>query len=950
MKTGKKSFYFYFSKILFFVIPSVLLIGGILIFLGWQTGFVADAVKSYLNKNLKGYAHIEYRELYGSPFNSIKIKNFSVVLNSGTEFKVNYLELRYRLLPLLKNKIVFDRIIVDRLQIQISAEGEEARKETAPFNADTLLASWQDYFFPAEFLSGLPSVDVKDVEIVSSEVRFKDQPVTLVNVSMDISRLRLRRNYVFLMLTDLSGLWREKNLELKSLSMVLKGDENGININQGELKTAKSKIIFNALLNPKTGLNLNLTEFFLNFDEIAEFSGVDSLKGGNLAGSVAVSGMPVRFGAEGELKGEWRGRKLRSLKFLVNYDRGQVYLKNLIIDANFARLKARAYWNQEKRITGDLSFKNIDLAVLYPDFPPTQLNGSLHLNASHLSLKNLTGAGTLKFFNSSIDTFKIDSVQLAINANKGFFHFKKPSFIKIADSSKFFFEGTLDRGRNIDIDLLTFDNSLPVLFRDLGLRKIKGKLDARIHLFGPLVNPNFSGTLFIPKLDFTTIRLDTVKFNLFVEGIAHKRLGSGQFNISSGKIGEFPLDRVSFELKTRRNTVELKDLKFISGKNFFNTDVIGWWSYDSVNVKAYPFKIQYKDYWISGKDTLTATLTPQMAILENFTFIGPQASEVTINGFYDFEMKDFQTYISLNQLQIAPFEQFYKSNINLRGKVNGFIEILTPLTDPNMEIDLKVDSLSVQNVLLGNITSQISFANESFVIERFSLTNGKSELKAEGGLSLRMKGKKFDILSDTRADLRLFWKRLQLKQFAPLVKGLRRVKGVSSGEITIEGIVNAPRIHTAIRLDDFQIEDLKGDSLNIFGQYNDGYILLDSLSVVLDGSHIQARGWQKYKLSLTEFNENILQEPFQLNIRSRDNRLLFLGYLNEQVESVQGPYQIDLTLGGTPQKPSIQEGFIKLENGEVLLSMIRDPIRNVNFDGEIKDSILKIKKFSARSL
>ncbi len=936
-------------KILFWTILSLSIVILLLVILQWQTQVVTNSAKAYLDHALQGKARIEYDELSGSLIHTIKIKNLKITTSSGLGISADYLQLEYRLLPLLKNKVEISRAIVDHLQIELPPPVQTTQQET-PFSLDSLLAELQKHYLPKQLLGDLPFLDIKNLEIAASSLRIQDRPLTFKNIQLDLARLRLQPDAVFMMLTDLRGEWQERNLKLQSFSFVLKGDSSGININQGELHTAKSSLSFNVLLDPTSGININLTRFYIDVNEFTQQAGVPLFKKGFVRGELSVSGIPVHFGVQGKLQAQLDQRQIQDFSFHGRYDRGEIFLDQWLVKSNAGFLQAHGYWNKARRIVGNVRFRNINLHIAEPSLPVTLLNGNLNLNASNLYLSKLTGFGSLRFRRSLIDTIAIDSVRFKMVASNGFLKFLRPSFIQIDDSAKFYLTGTMNRQKKIDFSILTFDNRLNHLLRDLGGKDLRGKFDGRIRLYGPLRDPNFSGNLFLPSLNYDGLILDSLKFNVFIEGLAKERRGSGQFKIASGRLGNFPIDRVSFRLKTEKNLVEVRDLQFLSKKNYFRTSIAAHWTPDSLNVQAYPFQIQYENYWIKAKDTLSVALNRNEALLEGWEFEGPHQSELIIDGFYDFDLGDLQTFLTLKEVQIAPFEQMTEAHLGLKGRLNGYAEILTPFTDPNFEVDLTVDSLQMHNVPLGKLTSKWQFANNRLSIDSLDLKNKLSVVRAHGVFNMHLNGSNFNLIKDTKADFTLSWHNFNMHQYAKLFKGLHRFWGNSEGKISVKGLVNNPQIHTEIRVDKFAVNEFNGDSLRLSAQYQNDRILLDHFSVILDSSRFTAKGWQKYRLSLTGSQDKIENEPFELHIYSKDKQLLFLGNLNNVVESVQGPYVIDLTIGGTPSNPSIQKGIIQLRDGQVLLSMIRDPIQHVTFDGKIDNSILNIDRFTAQSM
>ena len=949
MKEKKHWFPLAKKVLLWLFIGLAFLLAGI-VFLMWNASIVANMAKQYLNKQISPQAIVQYESLKGSLFNAIQIKNLKIKSQDGLEVNTNYLEVRYRLWPLLKNRLEISRLIFDKLTVHLPRVSKKEPSQAV--NIDSLLASWQKYVNVQALIGNLPRVKLKNFEIISGRLSVAQSPVNLQNVKIKISGVNLQRNRIYLKLDQISAYWPYYHLTLKSASFRIAGDQSGIVLNQGEINTDYSQIYFNALLNSTEGLNLNITRFKIDLTEFEKIAGFAIDRPAFVEGNFAFSGQPIHFGAEGNIKGQWQFRRLQTLTFNVEYNRGEVLLKKLQVQSNFANLNVTAYWNRQKQITGRLQFSKINLALLNKQWPVTRLNGRMNINAENLVFRKMTGSGRMYLYHSAIDTFEIDSVALNVRANRGFYRFKKPSFIRIADSSVFFLEGTLNRDLQLNLDLLTFNNKLSQTLRDVGLADLRGLMDGRIHLQGPLSNPDFSGNLIVPRLEYGALKLDTLKFNVFIHGIARQRIGNGSFKIAKGKIDRFPIDQASFDLRTVKNHIEISGLKFLSRQNYFSTNIyINWQEeLDSINVKFFPFKVQYENYWLSARDSLNIAMNADEVTLESFTLTGPQNSEVTLNGFYDFNLGDFQGALSLNQFEIAPFRQFLKSKVRFSGKVNGFVEVLTPFTDLSIETQLQVDSLMLQNVLLGHFSGDLYYARDLLTINDFTLTNDTTFFGIQGEFATQFKEKKFNLLEDTKVDLVLDWEHLQLGYYKPLLKGIKRLKGVSSGQVAITGTANEPRLKVLLQLNKFNFDVFPGDSLHLAAHYDSGKIVLDSLFVVLDGSSVTASGWQDYRLSLVNFDSDILNRPFRLHVHSKDNQIVFLRNLIEEIESIQGAYEIDLNIQGTPLKPTVESGKIELDNGQILLSIIRDPIKNVNFKGVIKNHVLHIEKMTATSV
>jgi autotransporter translocation and assembly factor TamB len=117
----------------------------------------------------------------------------------------------------------------------------------------------------------------------------------------------------------------------------------------------------------------------------------------------------------------------------------------------------------------------------------------------------------------------------------------------------------------------------------------------------------------------------------------------------------------------------------------------------------------------------------------------------------------------------------------------------------------------------------------------------------------------------------------------------------------------------------------------------------------LNGTTIEGNGWQSVQMDLTSLDTLITTRPFELNIRSKDDSLEFIGFLTDQVERLSGPFEIDMQLTGSLNNPTLNQGYFKLSGGTLELSRVRNPLVNVEINAEIENSVMTIQTFSAES-
>ncbi|WP_457565774.1 hypothetical protein, partial [Caldithrix abyssi] len=166
------------KKVALWALLFVAVLGAALSFLLWQASLISDLTRDFLNHQLRPHATVHYQSLEGSLFNNIRLKGLQIITQDSLILKSNYVEVRYRLLPLLKNRVEISKIIFEKLDIRLPSSGAE-EVETSPANIDSLLASWQQYVSVKTLLGSLPDIHLNNLEILSGSLHMEGPSVIL---------------------------------------------------------------------------------------------------------------------------------------------------------------------------------------------------------------------------------------------------------------------------------------------------------------------------------------------------------------------------------------------------------------------------------------------------------------------------------------------------------------------------------------------------------------------------------------------------------------------------------------------------------------------------------------------------------------------------------------------------------------------------------------------------
>ena len=943
------------AKFLFYITLVIFITVVVLALLQWQNNLVTNLAVYYLNKSMKEQGEITYSRIEGSLFFSIELKDVRFRTHEGVDIQAKHIKANYNPLSFIIGPMQVRRLYIERLQVSIP-ESDKRMGAAEPATLDSVL-NWLQKTNLSDFVLGVvPELTVNNLEIVLGEFMIINGGQTWKNIHFHINRLDISENGYYLRLKKFSGHWLEPDLLIRRLSFVLKGDGEKIALNNFGLLTAGSRISLSLLYIMPPGIpDISLQIYTLDV-ELAELYPLTKwveLQAGFLKGKATLDGSPQHFALQLDVRGKTLNYRLDTLRLDLEYKRGLINLRRLQALSNAGDIDAAFVIDQKRSANGGLSFHSVNLNKII-DYPlATRLNGSIDFQLRNLDLNRLSGRGSLQLYHSVLDSVLLDSMQLNLSADHGEYTIRDNSYLRLSENSRFIVNGQISRKRQLDVLLATFDNNLGEAAARFGLDSLSGIFDGHVRATGSLKNPDISANLQIPNLAYKNIKMDSVGLTLYMRQIFTSRQGEAHYYIQKGNIGDFPISAARIDARFDSTILAVDDIRFKSEDNFINATILVDFGSEKTVIRAPFFEAKYRDYWLKNRDSLIIAVEQNGITVESFVLVGPQDSEIEVSGFWDNQMEDMQLALSFNGLRIGPFQQFVGDDFRMNGRVDGVAELITPLHESNLDIDIVVDSLVYDDVPLGKVTSVFQYANNTFYINRLDLKYNTMSVAAAGDVAFSFDEEgdiTFSSFQRSKLNFKLNYENINLQHFNPFLKSAERLSGMISGYLEAKGQLTHPLIRIGLRADNLNYGGYDLDSLVLFSQYNNGYLILDSLSTKLNGTALSAKGWQQYGLNLSEIDTAFTEKRFQLWITSRDKQMKFLSQLSDQVENIKGDYALDFHLGGTLQHPALLEGFLRLQNGQIILSKIKDPIQNVTLDAVVRDSVLIINEASATSL
>jgi len=249
---------------------------------------------------------------------------------------------------------------------------------------------------------------------------------------------------------------------------------------------------------------------------------------------------------------------------------------------------------------------------------------------------------------------------------------------------------------------------------------------------------------------------------------------------------------------------------------------------------------------------------------------------LTVDGVVSSDPKDVLE-VGFNQFKVATFNSLLEgSKVSLGGMLNGKLTINTPTKKPKIESDIRIDSLVMNNIPIGDLTLTANLDNETKLVEvdMNILKKGKETLFVSGTYNANSENDKLNldlILNKSEAIL-----------FQPFIKNLvSDLDGTVSASLKVTGNPASPHIRGNATLDNvgLTVNYLRTHyTINDQVKVEKSVILLDNLELRdLYGNKAEAKGTvdmnnPKIPVINIDINAHNIQA---LNTTANDNPLYY---------------------------------------------------------------------------
>ncbi len=561
---------------------------------------------------------------------------------------------------------------------------------------------------------------------------------------------------------------------------------------------------------------------------------------------------------------------------------------------------------------------NFNLNNLIFDTFESDLNGELQLNGQGLVSKDLILNFDLKLDESWFDMYHAHLAMGNITITTDSIRFDDGFQIDYQDN-QFFAGGMLDYNGDINIsgraefgDLSAFNDK--IFIKEMGGRGIfVGEIS------GKLANPNLSGIFLSDSLWLYQVYASSARCEIDLDHFLYDRSGRTSINLFGGGAYDVPMDScyVTMAVDSQFATIDSA------------------WYYNS-----------FVDFQCKGN--LDYASYPQSLMLDSVSlglfelpFRNENPVEVSIDSSgYDFVQLKLRRplgYIGWNgrvnydetleltfdgkSIDIAPWVNLIAPEYKVGGNLSGLLYLSGSFQSPTMHFLGQIDSLSYQNLILGDLRADFDYAMENVLIDSISLKSPGGYYSARGNYPINLALVEVaDRFPENEQNITIKSQDVRFDLISLMLEEVEDMGGDFQTEIELTGTPVKPKLDGVATINNgwLKLSDLVDTlkNLNIELKMTDNIINFNKVSAGCRGGTLSGFG-RIIVNSIDQFNYDL---AFDLNNFPARYELGEISGLAEQYHlTVKGNTPPTVRGDGIISETDYYENFSEIDEGWIIL-------------------------------
>jgi len=896
-----------------------------------------DAFIDYLNNQLSASFNLELtiRELHGSPFGNLQFRHVHLVTDKQNDIaEIGEINLRYGILPFIFNKGEIKYLGIDSLQLSY------------PGSIDTL----------KKYLSGKTNTgsgrefNLQKFELTN--LLLSDDKQNLVRTDLIQGSCVISSDSISLFIDDASIGFDVINEELmfENASITLISDSVAIHGCHIENRSTKVGIAGYVLLDSIFVMDLICNVENVNFlerlpDQYRLFIDDDYL---DIEGRITARNQLIS--TDFNFNGKFKDNLVTNGTLIGKFDNKDFNFSELSFRSGNQKMQSSISGNIDSGLSADIIIDRIDFSQWQLMKAHTQLNGLISLDVTGNILSPDSVFADVSLNDVHFDTLAVDSVK-----GKLAYAFGK---LETIDTIRVQFEKTdlkLEGWCNLDSNSMStrayfYSEDIDALSDLSRISQLKGRLEGFLEATGNLRSPDLRGWL---------RGYDIGVSNLYFEDAIAR---FGLLNIQEKQFGDIYVEAINGTTSLFENPIPLASLIFrFEGDTSIvrSLRVIG----EDMNIEVQGKIIEFSDFYFDKIDAYSQGNTLQNIDPIHFSWNADTISldevRFTLNeglvivSGESINKKIQSAVMNVSGLNIDPFNAYLKGSEGVAGILNGLVSYVDTSETPIVYSRMNVNNANLFGKQFNNVRFESRLIKNQIKLENILLEdNEKGYMNGYGTMNCHFpltEGAAF-IDSTDSLNLQLQFENFAFSTFRSFMLPKLPKDGKLFGSLSIANTMNAPRFNYQLKIMDPVLDRISGNELQIKGEYKDQKLEFTNIAFRDDKGVATGSGYLPFTFAFKPrhkvFNKD---SSMYMNFSVHTSALEFLSLYINNVESIEGVYDLAMSISGTPNNP-IRSGNIIAKDGIIRLRSLENPVTGVMGSVILQDNIMEIISFDGYML
>jgi autotransporter translocation and assembly factor TamB len=742
----------------------ILLVGFVLIaaiaYVYYFTTLPETEINNWLSSfsgNKLGF-NITFQKVNRDIWNGLQLEGVKVTPRGGSSLPLAYisrLDLEYRLADILRGNYRFTGLKVDSLNGRIPQGGFAIPSSNQAGKGKS-----------SNFSISIDKIIVRTADIVLMNGNHIGLDSVLASFSVHKGELDLR-------LERLSGSWPEHDLNLNSLAgrVFSQGDQfnfDSLNVNLGDSRLAISGTVGRSFTN---NFDLHLIATPVDFDDISKI--LNAHISGVLNGDLTILGSATDIRGKANLDGTFLGKPFENINCAYALSNKVLQLGDLTGRILRATIDGSAEFNfgvkpETYSLTG--SVRHLDLREIGPQLK-TDFTGAVHIKGQGFKEDNFAMSIDSRLDSVRIDNYYFDQVSGSVSFDLKTIHFL-PGFMARYKDTYLTGKGYLEYQGSLDITGTAEFHDLTNFTGQTFIKELGGRGKALFHVTGPALDFNVAGSFESDSVWTYGLLPAHMRINADLRSFITHPVGEVSGNWTGGTLYSLVSDSGYFRAGISGDMVFIDTAAVRGPLGALNMIA----AYDGTLVP--PVFTVDTLYGIAASNSffsrqpLIFDMQPNETEFKRFT-LGVEDGTIEIGGSVTNDLK-LGLDVQATGFQIEPIISQFYTDRKLSGIWWGRARLRGDFADPQIEVNLNVDSLAVNDTLLGNLTAPLVYSDKYLHTDSTRLVSNYGEYYFSGNLPIDLSfGEVRNRLPDNPIDLKLtaFGDRLLLSEiFIPNIE------------------------------------------------------------------------------------------------------------------------------------------------------------------------------------